>query len=138
MLDADRQANGVGFNSLIQQLLGGKLRVGSGGGMDDLFHLRVGGQILHYLFGILRMALHSKGQGLHPLKEQEGVKGGDGRSCVPEENSPNISNKGGWTGGVHKADSMIAGIWLRNGGVFPLDFQSNFQLYTMIPPKVVP
>ena len=87
-------------------------------GMVHTLHLGVLGQIGHHLPRVLGVALQAQGEGLHALKQQKGVEGGDGGAGVPQEDGPDVGHKGGGAGGIHKADAVIAGIGRGDGGVF--------------------
>ena len=83
-------------------------------GVVDLLHLRVPGEKLHHLFGVLCVAVEAQGQGLHALQQQKGIEGRNAGAGVTKNNSPEIGNEGSGAGRVHKGDAVIAGIGLRN------------------------
>ncbi len=77
MLGADGQADGVGFDALIQQLFFRELGMGGGGGMDhQAFHVRHVGQEGEDLEGV------DKGPGF--LLPALDLKGENGRAAVGE------------------------------------------------------
>ena len=54
----------------------------------------------------------SKGKGLEPLQQQKGVKGGNRRPGIPQEDRPDIGGEGSLARGIGKGNTMIAGIRL--------------------------
>ena len=70
-------------------------------GVVDLLHLGMVGQIFYHLFCVFSVSLHPKGQGLHSLEKQKGIEGGNRCPSVPQEDGPDIGDKGGGAGGAH-------------------------------------
>ena len=71
-------------------------------GVVDLLHLRVPGEKLHHLFGVLCVAVEAQGEGLHALQQQKGVEGRNAGAGVTKNNSPEIGNEGSGAGRVTK------------------------------------
>ena len=72
------------------------------------------------------MALQPQGEGLHPLEEQKSIEGGNGGPGVPQEDGPDIGDKGGGANGVREADPVVAGVRVGNGSVFAGGFPVKF------------
>ena len=57
---------------------------------------------LYHPQGVLDVALQSKGKGLEPLQQQKGVKGGNRRPGIPQEDRPDIGGEGSLARGIGK------------------------------------
>ena len=113
-LEGEDAGAAVGEVLLVQGVVG----VVGQAGVVHLGHLGVLGEVLHHLLGVLRVALQAEGQGLGALKEQEGGEGGDGRALVPQEDGPDVGDKGGGAGGVGEGHAVVAGVGGGDGGIF--------------------
>ena len=78
--------------------------------MVHMLDQRVILQVLQHLLGVLHMALHTQGQGLYALKQQECVKGRDCSAGIAQQNRADISGERSRAGSLHKADAVVAGV----------------------------
>src|SRR3712207_7950806 len=68
--------------------------MGRKGRMVDAFHLRMVGQIVHYLQRVGHMTLHTEAQCLKPLQQNPSVEGADGGSGVAQYDGPDACYEG--------------------------------------------
>ena len=64
------------------------------------------------------MSLKAEGKGLHALQKQEGIEGRDRGSCIAQEDSADVSDKGRGADRIIERDPVIAGVGLGNLGIF--------------------
>ena len=96
----------VGEILLVQGVIG----VIGQGGMVDLLDLRMVGQELHDLLGVLHMALDAQAQGLGALQQQEGVERRDGSAGITQQDGADVGDEGGGAGGIGEGNAVVAGV----------------------------
>ena len=74
-------------------------------GVVDLFHLRMVGQELHDLLGVLHMALDAQAQGLGALQQQEGVERRNGCAGITQQDGADVGDKGSGAGCVGEGNA---------------------------------
>ena len=79
--------------------------------MMHCLYLRMIIQIIYNLQGIAHMALYAEGEGFQSLQEEKRMKGGKGRSRIPENDRTDISYKCRRPCRIRKGYPVIA--WVR-------------------------
>ena len=109
----DRRA-AVGEILLIQGVVG----VVGQAGVVDLLHLGMVGQELDDLFGVFIVAVQTQGERLGTLQQHPCVERADAAAQIAQDHGAHIGHKGGGAGSLGKADAVVTGVRLREGGEF--------------------
>lgn len=80
--------------------------------MVDAAHLGMRLQEIHYTQGILHMAFHTERKRFESLQQQEGIERTEGRSRIAQQGGADAYGKGGGSGGLAEAETVVAGIRL--------------------------
>ena len=95
-------------------LVQGVVRVIRQRGVIDLFHLRMVGQELHDLLGVLHMALDAQAQGLGALQQQEGVERRNGGTGITQQDRTDVGDKSCGACCIGKGNAVVAGVGVSN------------------------
>ena len=109
-LDLEREDGPASVREI--PLVEGMVGMAGKGGMIDLRHLGVAGQVFHDLQGIGDMPFHPQGQSFHALQKDESAYRREGGAGIPEQDSPGPGDVGGRPYGVGKNDPVVAVIGL--------------------------
>src|SRR5690606_18538163 len=83
----------------------------------DAADLRVVGQVLDDLAGVVVVPLDPQAQGLDALEQQEGVEGADGRADVAQQLDPGLDDVGAGPERLPVLQAVVAGVGLGEAGV---------------------
>ena len=86
-------------------------------GMVHAAHLRVGGEELHHLQGILNVPLHAQRQRFQTLQQDKGIERGNRRACVAQDDGTNACYESRRTCHVGKHRAVIGGVGLGERGI---------------------
>ena len=79
-------------------------------------YLRMLGEEINHLQGVLHMTLHTQTQGLYTLQQYEGIERRDGGTGITQDDGTDAGDISRSTYGVGKHDAMIRGIRLGERG----------------------
>ena len=113
-VEGEDRCAAVGEVLLIQGVVG----VIGQAGVIDLLHLGVVGQELDDLFGVFIVAVQTQGERLGTLQQHPCVERADAAAQIAQDHGAHIGHKGGRAGSLGKADAVVAGVRLREGGEF--------------------
>src|SRR5699024_9659205 len=84
----------------------------------DLLHLGMRRQIVYHFQCVFCMTLYSERKGLQSLEEEKRMERRDSRPGIPKKHRTDIGCKGSLRRRLCKNSPVVAGIWLRDPGIF--------------------